>query len=394
MSFRYITLVLLAIFLVHCSNPKSSGKQRQDVSIYDVWVSFFLDNDGDGYFSKVQLTFDVDVSAGDISIDAYIGYRLTGMSGSYTAYGYIEGITITGDSEADTAVFTIGAPFGELSFGRYDFLLQIFPNNDTEAAALAEVSSATPGYSFLGNVGFEPAAEDVPFEISFTNPVFTPIDITLIGIGSTIIEPGYTYTFNLPGNPGSFSYYAETSAQDASGNQLGLKITWNYTHDVSAQASASYTLVVLPNNFFIYIRNEGTVNQNPIYVNYGNSTYETQVDVTIPPDRQTYRLGYFNAFEGTEIRAYTEGTSQYFWWIVSSTIIGPGYFSLPWTNNQYVTLFSNPGSTSPAGNYVAETGAPAPLSLKPKMAIRAESTNIQLTDITETQLDYGKTDIK
>jgi hypothetical protein len=177
------------------------------------------------------------------------------------------------------------------------------------------------------------------FYLKFRNKVFTDIAITVVGQGSYTIGLEDSITINYPNNPGSFTYSAETFGKTTSGTQVGEKIVWNYTHDVSGVSSKTINLVVNEEFFFIYIRNGGTVDLNPFHVNYGTSN-ETVDNIVIPPDSVKYRTGYYKAFTDTEIRAYWDNTTLYTFWIQGT------HFTLPFTQSQSVSLLSTSGETS------------------------------------------------
>ncbi len=174
------------------------------------------------------------------------------------------------------------------------------------------------------------------FYLRFRNKVFTDIAITVVGQGSYTIGLQDSITINYPSNPGSFTYSAETSGKTTSGTQVGEKIVWNFTHDVSGLSSKTYNLVVNEDFFFIYIRNGGTVDLNPFHVNYGTSN-ETVDNIVIPPDSVKYRTGYYKAFTDTEVRAYWDNTTLYTYWIQGT------HFTLPFTQSQSVSLLSTSG---------------------------------------------------
>lgn len=169
-------------------------------------------------------------------------------------------------------------------------------------------------------------------DVTFNNPVFTDIYIT-INNDTRLIEPEGSVTFyGLSGN--SFSYSAYTSGKTTSGNQVGLLITWNNTIEISG-GTASYNLVINNTVFFLYIRNYGTHTLTPLYVNYGLSN-QSMDNVVIPNNNTTYRLGYYRAFSDTQVRAYYQDLTNYYTYWNQGT-----HFNLPWSQNQHVTLVNN-----------------------------------------------------
>ena len=129
------------------------------------------------------------------------------------------------------------------------------------------------------------------------------------------------------------SFYAETSGKTSTGTQIGKLIVWDFPNqDVSGLASKTYNLVVSASYFFIYITNNGTIDLAPLYVNYGTAD-QTMDNILIPNNGNKYRTGYYNAFNGTEVRMYQQGSvDMYVYWIEGT------HFDLPFTLSQSVDL--------------------------------------------------------
>lgn len=164
----------------------------------------------------------------------------------------------------------------------------------------------------------------LPTDITFSNPVFTDIYITLNNTTLTIPSGGSATFYSVPGS--SVSYYAYTYGESTSGTQVGLKIEWNYTIDLSG-TPLSYTLDIPSTYFFLYMKNDGTHDLTPLYVNYG-LTQQTEDNIVIPDDDVEYNTGYYYAFTNSVIRAYYEDEpSDYTYW---------QNLPFPWTDDQWI----------------------------------------------------------
>jgi len=163
-------------------------------------------------------------------------------------------------------------------------------------------------------------------DVTFYNPVYTNIYITMDGSTQAIAPGGEVTFYSVPGS--SASYYAYTNGTTTSGTQVGVLIEWDNTISLTG-GTAYYNLNVSNDYFFLYIQNDGTHTLTPIYVNYG-SWYETVDYVLVPDNGVKYRLGYYRAFTDTEIRGYYQNaTSSYTYWY---------NLNFPWTYNQKLEL--------------------------------------------------------
>jgi PKD repeat protein len=173
---------------------------------------------------------------------------------------------------------------------------------------------------------------EVLTDVTFNNPVFTDIYVT-IGATTKTIAPGGTATFyGLSGSYVSFDAY--TSGKTSTGTQVGLRLTWNNYISLTG-GTVNHTLNVGSDYFFIYIRNYGTHVLNNLYVNYGLSS-QTYDNILIPNDNVNYSIGYYRAYTNSNVRMYYQDSpSNYVYWNQGSNFI------LPWTDNQYYELWSN-----------------------------------------------------
>jgi hypothetical protein len=163
--------------------------------------------------------------------------------------------------------------------------------------------------------------------ISYLNNSFKNVTITVNNQTKTI-APGNTVAFT--GTPGSLATgTASSSGQTSSGTQVGLKITWALSNTFPASGALSVPLNVGSNFFFLRIINNSAYTINSLYVNYGLQA-QSQDNISIPDDGNTYDIGYYSAYSNSNVRA--ESGSLY--WLWSS-------LNLPYTQNQSTTVTAN-----------------------------------------------------
>jgi PKD repeat protein len=247
------------------------------------------------------------------------GYSVafTNLSSNATSYLWSFGDEGTSTTSSPTHQYS--------SYGTYTVTLVAYGGgtSDTETKTVVIQSSGTTT------------------DVTFNNPVFTDIYIT-INNDTRVIEPEGSVTFyGIPGN--SFTYSAYTSGKTTTGTQVGLLMTWNNTINISG-GTASYNLVINNTVFFLYMRNYGTHTLTPLYVNYGLSN-QSMDNIVIPNNNTTYRIGYYRAYTSTQVRAYWQDQTSYYTYWNQGT-----HFNLPWTQNQYVTLLNNIKGNSDSDN--------------------------------------------
>jgi len=170
------------------------------------------------------------------------------------------------------------------------------------------------------------------FEFIVNNPVFTDIEFTIPGKGTYTIKAQDNGSIWFDTNPGNVNFTAETSGKTNTGTQVGEKISWSGTYDVSGKSSFTLTLNVSSSYFFLYLNHHGTHEVDYIVVNYGLLSERTD-NITFSPSTTTrYRIGYYKAFTNSNVRVYYENTSVYTYWNQGT------HFTLPFENNQTVEL--------------------------------------------------------
>jgi PKD repeat protein len=193
-------------------------------------------------------------------------------------------------------------------------------------------------------------------DVTFYNPTYTSIYITLNGSTQTILSGSSVTFYSVPGY--SASYYAYTNGKTTSGTQVGLLIEWSNIISLPG-GSLSYNLNITNDYFFLYIKNDGTHTLSPIYVNYG--TWNETIDYVLVPDNGVkYRLGYYRAYSSTEVRGYYDDAPSYYTYWYN--------LNFPWTDNQSVELNNSYKSQSGIDN--THTKGQASKSLFPAENIR------------------------
>jgi PKD repeat protein len=195
--------------------------------------------------------------------------------------------------------------------------------------------------------------------ITFNNPVYTDILVTLNGSTQTI-TPGSSVTFySVPGS--SVSYIAKTSGKATDGTRIGKELDWAYTINLPG-GSVSYNLVYTADCFFMFMINSGTHTLTPLYVNCGLSD-QTIDNILIPNNNLKYRIGYYDAHSSTMVRAFYQDLPS--WCTQWQNLTFPGGL------NQSITLtntfkksadsvethvpFLNPQTPQPAGNLMVDS---------------------------------------
>lgn len=166
-------------------------------------------------------------------------------------------------------------------------------------------------------------------DVTFVNNTHTPIDIEVGSVFRTIPSGDSVTFYDLEGN--SVDYYAETCQTTSGGGQIGLRLFWDYSIDLPGGAIRR-ELNIGSDFFFLYITNNGTRTIGPVEVDDGD-TEPRVADVSLPNNGSTYRIGYYYAWENTQVRAYhQDNPDSYTYWDHNV------HFYFPDVMNQGVTL--------------------------------------------------------
>jgi len=223
-----------------------------------------------------------------------------------------------------------------------------------------------------------------PLTFTFTNQLYTDIEIEVDGKRPRSISPGGSTTYYYEVNPGQVDYEAETYGQTSSGNRIGLRIVWrNRTIGVEGRRTRTVNLTLSDDFFFLYMRDDGGVDLNPLYVNYGRSA-QTRDNIIIPADGTRYRIGYYRAYTDTQVRAYhRNGGGRYTYWNQGT------HFDLPFTRNQSVTLVANPEKSKGIAGYGTDASYVAPVDAA-SAGLVMEATDVSHVADREGDDDVGE----
>ncbi len=171
------------------------------------------------------------------------------------------------------------------------------------------------------------------FYAHFYNQMYTDIEVTLTGYGTQTVAPMQTTSFELLKSDGSYFYRGTTSGHTNQGDVVGLVLEG---YDTINMVGSENTIDFYYNDsfFFLMMKNIGSVELGPLYVNYQQSA-QTMDQVVIPNDSVTYNIGYYEAYNNTMVAAYWLNQSYYSYWQHGQN------FTLPWADNQSVTLINN-----------------------------------------------------
>lgn len=168
-----------------------------------------------------------------------------------------------------------------------------------------------------------------PKNVTFNNPTYTPIDITVSGFSTRSIPVGGSTTFQVYSS--SISYNASTTEKFTNGTPFALTITWSGSLDVP-NSSQSFNLNIGTQFFYLYTTNVSGYSLGPVYSNYANSTYQVSIPtISIPSNGVKYGIGYHHARPSNELRWYY--LTSYYYYAISGS-----HFYYPNVNNQSVWI--------------------------------------------------------
>lgn len=240
----------------------------------------------------------------DVAFDAMLfqnGQLLANRKASFT--GTFENVPIFADSDAWSDCFS-----GQQGFG----------NNSGSG------NTTNPG------TGNPPTTGGTNTTITFANKSFLPIDITFNG--ETKVIP-YNSNATFTGKAGNRATgTASCVNKTVQGDQIGLKMSWNLDATFPASGNSTTNLNVGTDYFFLQLTNKSGTQINKLLVNYGLQS-QTQDNIVIPADSKLYNIGYYRAYNNSNVRAENTSTNSFWSWAT---------LSLPFTLNQSKSLTANP----------------------------------------------------
>jgi len=138
---------------------------NDDFWFYDAWVSLSYDQDWDGYYTDISLTFDADTyySVADVFAVVYLSYE----GGAWNEYAYTEDFTIFGELASDEYVIETTLASGYPT-GDYDILIELY---DAYTGYL--VADMGPEYTQLSYLPLEDMILDTPSQAPSTPVVIS-----------------------------------------------------------------------------------------------------------------------------------------------------------------------------------------------------------------------------
>ncbi len=185
-------------------------------------------------------------------------------------------------------------------------------------------------------------AEPANTDLTFINNTYTDVYINIGGVEKTAHSGGQATYFDIDAS--SVRYTAETSGKTNQDVQVGLNLSWDFTIQLWGGAQ-EYELDIGTDFFFLFITNYGTHVLSHLVVEHGAAEPLIE-DILIPTDGVKYRIGYYLAWESTEIRGYYEDQPDA--WTFWNNLTYPGEL------NQNISL------ENPFKKGVAINGRPIP----------------------------------
>lgn len=162
----------------------------------------------------------------------------------------------------------------------------------------------------------------------FSNSMQTDAEVRLLG--ETIPMAANSSCLLASFNNSAYSCHVETSGKTHTGEQLGYLIYWDFY--LNFDYYANFIFGISDDLVFFNITNNSISDYNYFMVNRGTE-YESLEQFLIPNDGKKYGTGYYAAFDGMEVRAYSE--EEYVTWKEGNS------FNIPWEDNQAVNLSSD-----------------------------------------------------
>ncbi len=237
-----------------------------------------------------------------------IVYFTSSSTGSITSYAWTFGDGGTSSSQNPSHTYN--------SAGTYTSRLTVTGPGGSDSKTKTITVSANPGTNVI-----------------LYNNTHTEVNVTLNSSTKTIAV-GSSVTYNAV--QGSSVYYSAYTygKTDAGGTQIGGRMEWSGTLSLTGGTN-SWNLNVGSDYFFIYMRNSSTHTLSNLYVNYELAS-QTVDYITISNSGTTDPLGYYKAWTNSNVRIYwQDNMSVFYYWNYNT------HFTLPWTDNQSVSLVAS-----------------------------------------------------
>lgn len=277
------------------------------LSVSDAWINNTNDPDGDGYNSAGRINWSI-VTNSAINVVFRLSIRDAASSGSYTEYK----VSSTFSTTSQDWFWGIGDAGYELANGGYDFLIEVLDANN-QSTVLGLISADQD--ADINDVTMELPSQEM-WEIILNNTTYTTMEITVGAFGTQSVLPGGNYYYTANSDPGTITVSASTSGTFSNGGVIGIELFWNF--NITPGAYYETDLVVNSDYFMLYYRNNSGGDLSGVYVNYGTND-QTFDNVFLPSDNVNYRIGYYRALTGNEIRTYFADQSGAYWFSIEGT---------------------------------------------------------------------------
>ena len=137
-----------------------------------------------------------------------------------------------------------------------------------------------------------------PITIAFQNNSFTPINLTVNGVSTTIAPDSAFVVTGQAGDPVSGT--AQTSGLTSTNTVVGSVVSWNFGFTFPADVlHSTYPFNVPSTYFFLIINNQSSYSVTGLYVNYGLAAQSFD---NITFGQGTFNIGYYPAFSNSNFR--------------------------------------------------------------------------------------------
>ncbi|MBC8465821.1 Ig-like domain-containing protein [bacterium] len=187
------------------------------------------------------------------------------------------------------------------------------------------------------NAGNETVSEivtvvlDNPFKVYVTNNLEIPVVAVANNSDAKMLNASQTMSFELPTNPGTLQFHAESFSLSEDSLLIGSTLNWDIVENVITKARFEINLNADSSWVFIYVSNQTSYGIGPFYVNYGTAL-QSKDNIFFAPRTFLNMTGYYEARSGMVVRVGWENGPGFSYWVEGRD------FDLDWTENQVVTV--------------------------------------------------------
>ena len=134
--------------------------------------------------------------------------------------------------------------------------------------------------------------------ITYKNNTNTRMVLNITGYSPTYIMPNASATFT--GNFGDQELGTATTS-----GILGTQINWDINYAFPDTGGLQVNFNVSSDYFYLYVKNTSTYTYTQVTVNYLLTGYETDENVSIPSNGTLFGIGYYLAFQSSNLYFYT-----------------------------------------------------------------------------------------